>query len=237
MALDIAEDDEVASELEQVPPGSLFGVSIDVTERCNLRCSYCYFGQKGTRTIEVPTVLDVLERLSEEITARHGVSLYFMGGEPMLAFDRIQEILPAARTLAAQKGWQIRFGVTSNLTRLTEEATQFFIENGVRVHSSIDGPPEIQRASRPGSNADYTDWREKVARALRTNPEDSARLTVTPDNVGRLVDSLKYVTGLGFRNISAITAFTRGVTWSDAAIATLREQVRQLATQRQEGPL
>lgn len=236
MALDFSED-AGGDELDQVPPGARLEVSIDVTERCNLRCAYCYFGEKGARTIEVPTVLDVLERLSDEITAGGGVTLYLMGAEPMLAFPRIKEIVSAAQEVATQRGWDIRFSVTSNLTRLTEEATRFFLENRVRVHSSIDGPPEIQRESRPGPDTDYTGWHEKVARALRTNPKDSARLTVTPENVGRLVDSLEYVAELGFVNIAAIPAFTKGVIWDEAAVARLTEQVQRLATRRTTEPL
>ena len=180
-------------------------VDLTVTEKCNMSCSYCYHSADRPRTSkprEMP--LEIGKRVIDLIfTVNKPRRLNFFGGEPLLVWDKIQELVRYAQT----KG-KFRWGVTTNLTLLEEEMIPFFKRTGGGVHCSIDGTPEVMDQQRPFSQPAVEWLPGKVAIAREITPNDTARMTVLPGS--KLFRDIGYVLTLGFQKIAPVPAFEAG---------------------------
>ena len=77
------------------------------------------------------------------------VTLEIQGGEPLLAFDVIQYIIPRAKRLAKEKGKNLDIVVCSNLACVTDDILMYFRDEGVKVSTSLDGPAFLHNKNRP----------------------------------------------------------------------------------------
>jgi uncharacterized protein len=112
-----------------------------LTSRCNLHCSYCYAGAgpKG-QDMSLQTALEALERFAPP---EGKLTVELAGGEPLLAFDLVQEII--ARTSQNQR---VRFALQTNGLLLDEKKALFLAQSGVGMGLSLDGIPEINNLNR-----------------------------------------------------------------------------------------
>jgi len=122
-----------------------------VSLRCEHSCHYC----QVSRVSADRTRYD----MSEE-TARRALDLVFrspaprlkielQGGEPLLHFERVRQIVEEARRRATIEGREVEFVVTTNLALLNDAMLSFFLEEGVILSTSLDGPEALHNANRP----------------------------------------------------------------------------------------
>lgn len=115
-----------------------------MSDRCNLSCRYCY-ADADDRGMDMS--VKNAERAIQTFLPSHGqLRVQFSGGEPLLAYDRIEEIV-----LSHKKKRGIRFAVQTNGLLLDNEKLQFFVENGVGLGLSLDGIPEVNEKMRGGT--------------------------------------------------------------------------------------
>ena len=108
-----------------------YGVSIDVTQRCNLRCAHCYVAD----TDVVGLAFDELVGLMDDLAALGSMELTLTGGEPLMRPD-FSDILRHAVTSA---GFSVK--IFSNLTVLDEATADLLASLPLnRVETSILGP-------------------------------------------------------------------------------------------------
>lgn len=119
---------------------------INVTDVCNLRCSYCaYSGEyplervHGKKIIDQETVQKALDDYFLKSKDYYKVSIY--GGEPSVAREIIQFIFSYSRKKA--QGKRLEFSLNTNAYHLTDALIESFIQNDVELHVSVDGPKEI----------------------------------------------------------------------------------------------
>jgi uncharacterized protein len=135
-------------------PFPLSTMVLNVTNQCNLSCSYCY--EYGEDKI-VDTENGMKAKFMTEETARQSVEfmlresgsnkmahLTFFGGETLLNFPVLKSTIAYARRRAAEMGKEVDFSLTTNATLLRSEIIEFLAENRVGVTVSIDGPKEMQ---------------------------------------------------------------------------------------------
>jgi len=130
--------------------------------------------------------------------------IVFCGGEPLLNFAQIREIVLYAKE--RYPSLPVKWAVQTNLTLLHEEHIIFFKEHHIHVAISIDGFAEMHDAQRPnyagqGSYATVS----KNARHILTDPEISAGLgsaVVTRQFVNDLPRAAEAMLDLGFRSLS-----------------------------------
>jgi His-Xaa-Ser system radical SAM maturase HxsB len=77
------------------------------------------------------------------------VTMELQGGEPLLAFDMIQYMVPRAKEQARLRGKSLSIVVTTNLACATDEMLTYFRDEGVRVSTSLDGPGYLHNKNRP----------------------------------------------------------------------------------------
>ena len=137
-----------------IPLVPLSTMVLNVTNRCNLACTYCY--EYGEDKI-VDTENGRKPKFMTEATAREAVDfmiresgtsprahLTFFGGETLLNFPVLEQTVAYALRRGAETGKAIDFSLTTNATLLRPEIVEFLIANDVGVTTSIDGPKEMQ---------------------------------------------------------------------------------------------
>jgi uncharacterized protein len=131
---------------------------LHVAHDCNLRCSYCFASQgdfKGDRSL---MTLDVgkraLEFLIENSGNRRNLEVDFFGGEPLMNFDLVKELVKYGRSLEGEHNKNFRFTITTNGILLDEDKMDFINENMDNVVLSLDGRKEINDKMRKTISGD-----------------------------------------------------------------------------------
>lgn len=128
------------------------GITLQVTQQCNLRCKYCVYsgnyqsrehsGKQMSFEMAKKGIDFVLER-SADLSR---IPIGFYGGEPLLAFGLMKKIVRYAKERAAGKA--LSFNVTTNGTLFTDENIEFLLENDFSVMISLDGSKDIHDRNR-----------------------------------------------------------------------------------------
>jgi uncharacterized protein len=129
----------------------------------------------------------------------------FFGGEPMLRFDLMKEMVHRGREMARSVGKDMVFSVTTNGTLITDELLDLCEENRIAILFSCDGDKEtndLHRRTRSG--AGITDILYKNARkVLDRFPGSAVRMSVDSDTIHKVASNVKFLYDLGFRFVSA----------------------------------
>ncbi|WP_315750687.1 MULTISPECIES: His-Xaa-Ser system radical SAM maturase HxsB [unclassified Bradyrhizobium] len=150
-----------------------------VSLRCDHSCAYCQVSrQASTDTrfdMSVDTAAAAVERVLESPSP--DLTVEFQGGEPLLAFDRIRQIVDSLESRLV--GRRVTFTITSTLHHLTDEILEFLRENRFHVSTSLDGPSAIHDANRPLPSRD--------SHALTLEGINNTRGVLGAENVNALV--------------------------------------------------
>lgn len=141
--------------LEECINEDLGQITLELTERCNLRCEYCIYGAEndvfrnfGNQDMSFETA----KKAIDYGVAHSGdeLAVTFYGGEPLLMFDLLKQCVEYCQGIKNKK---INFAMTSNLVLMDEEKAKYIasIPDFV-VTCSLDGPKEIQNRYRKFPN-------------------------------------------------------------------------------------
>lgn len=186
---------------------------MNLTNQCNLSCQYCYeFGADKLATpegkkkfMELETAKTSVDFLLAQSEGRRSVHITFFGGETLMNFPLLKQVVAYANERAAEQGKHIDFSLTTNATLLTPAIIEFLSKNRIGVTVSMDGPKEMHDHLRVFANGRGSyDIIEPKVRALiqnhRTRPI-TARVTLTAgvSDVIRIFRHLKH--DLGFHEV------------------------------------
>ena len=104
-----------------------FGLVLTVTHACNLRCTYCYAGEKFRRTMPEAIGRRAIERATRSLSAGGRLELSFFGGEPLL----ISLACEGAARLSKELGFRA-------IEHVEEPATAHEAANAVRNAGGLD---------------------------------------------------------------------------------------------------
>jgi len=120
---------------------------LHIAHDCNLRCSYCFAGTgdyKGARSLmSLEVGKRAIDFLIENSGNRRNLEVDFFGGEPLMNFDVVKEIVYYARQREKEANKNFRFTLTTNVLLLDEEKRAFINEHMHNVVLSLDGRKEI----------------------------------------------------------------------------------------------
>lgn len=125
---------------------------LHVAHTCNLNCSYCfasqgkYHGERALMSYEVGK--RALDFLVENSGSRHNLEVDFFGGEPLMNWQVVKDLVAYARSIEEEKGKHFRFTLTTNGMLIDEEVIDFCNREMSNVVLSLDGRKEINDASR-----------------------------------------------------------------------------------------
>lgn len=199
---------------------------LHIAHDCNLACKYCfaeegeYHGRRALMSAEVGK--KALDFLVANSAHRKNLEVDFFGGEPLMNFNVVKEIVEYGRSLEAQHNKLFRFTLTTNGVLLNEEIQEYLNKEMANVVLSVDGRKEVHDGMRPfrngaGSYDLIIPKFEKIAESRQQN-NYYVRGTFTRHNLDFSEDVLN-LADKGFKQISV-----EPVVAEDGEIYALREE-------------
>lgn len=200
--IDLLNIDENKNNYEE-DNSPITALSLMIAQECNMRCKYCYgedgeYNNKGVMSKEV--AFRAIDYLVEN-TDKKELALAFIGGEPLISYKLITEIIDYCNMLKDKLGLEFSYTMTTNGILLNKEIEKFLIDNKIRTQISIDGTKEKNDINRILSNkrGAYDKVIEKT-KSMRAKGILTARATLTNDNID-YIEVFEHLNGLGFRAI------------------------------------
>jgi uncharacterized protein len=182
---------------------------LHLAHSCNLRCRYCFAGQGRFGGADELMSADVGQRALDFLIARSGARKHlevdFFGGEPLLNFDVMQELVDYGRKRGCEAGKEFKFTVTTNTLLLNEKVTQYLNDQNISVVLSLDGRREVHDAMRPkpGGTGSYDTVLDRIIYFVnsRNGSNYIIRGTYTRHNTDFCADVL-HIADMGFEHLS-----------------------------------
>ena len=199
----------MAGQLKQKTAGVVKALCLHVAHTCNLNCSYCfasqgkYHGDRAVMSYEVGK--QALDFLMENSGTRRNLEVDFFGGEPLMNFQVVKDLVAYARSVEKEKGKNFRFTLTTNGVLVDDDVIQWANRECSNVVLSLDGRKEIHDRFR----VDYAgngSWEKIVPKfqkfvEARGGKEYYMRGTFTHANPDFLKD-IQAMLDLGFNELS-----------------------------------
>ena len=137
----------VAGKLKEKTAGVVKALCMHIAHTCNLNCSYCfasqgkYHGERAVMSGEVGK--RALDFLMENSGSRHNLEVDFFGGEPLMNFEVVKQLVAYARSVEKEKGKNFRFTLTTNGVLIDDDVIDFANREMSNVVLSLDGRKEI----------------------------------------------------------------------------------------------
>ena len=137
----------MADHLKQKTAGVVKALCLHVAHTCNLNCSYCfasqgkYHGDRAVMSFEVGK--QALDFLVAHSGTRRNLEVDFFGGEPLMNFDVVKQLVAYARSIETEHGKHFRFTLTTNGMLIDDDVIDFANREMSNVVLSLDGRKEI----------------------------------------------------------------------------------------------
>ena len=137
----------MAGKLKEKSAGVVKALCLHVAHTCNLNCSYCfasqgkYHGDRAVMSFEVGK--QALDFLIANSGTRRNLEVDFFGGEPLMNFDVVKQLVAYARSVEKQYNKNFRFTLTTNGMLVDEDVIDFANRECHNVVLSLDGRREI----------------------------------------------------------------------------------------------
>lgn len=187
-----------------------------LTLRCNCSCTYCQVTRQDEEASRAYDMSAETARKAVDLMMQSpsdAITVEFQGGEPLLNFPVLAEVVRYAKELNQRAQKHLSFVVCTNLSRLDDEMLGFFKRENVSISTSLDGPASLHDRNR--CRQVKTATHDIVVRNIRRaqealgRPAVSALMTTTRDSLPyakEIVD--EYVRlGLGSMFIRALNPY------------------------------
>ncbi len=186
---------EIDSRARQTIP-TVLTAWLQLTDRCNLRCDYCYLPHVSEE-MSLETGMAAVDAVFRSARANGfgQVKFKYSGGEPLLRFPLILELQRYAQILADEQGLGLEGVVLSNGTLLMPEMVAQMRELGLRLMLSLDGLGAVHDAQRRyvGGRGSFTDVAEAVDLALAGGLTPQISVTVSGRTAAALPETLAWI--------------------------------------------
>jgi radical SAM peptide maturase (CXXX-repeat target family) len=221
-------------------------VTFQVTDGCNLRCTYCYQINKNTRVMSFDVAKQFFDLLIEDsykddtyvsIKTTPGIVVEFIGGEPLLEIELIDQITDYIRwkLISENHPWanKVIFSMISNGVKYFSKEVQEYLTKNIGYVSfgiSLDGCKGLHDMCRvfPDGTGSY-DLAEAGCKHYMANFDSNmlTKLTVAPANITWLYEAFLNLYDLGYRVIHANCVYEKG--WEIEHAKILYEQLKKIA--------
>ena len=204
------EDDFKGQNLDLKKRDSVIkALCLHVAHTCNLNCEYCFAGQGKYHGEDALMSFEVgkaaLDFLVKNSGTRKNLEVDFFGGEPLVNFDVVKQLVKYARSIEKEVGKNFRFTLTTNGVLLDDDVIDFLNKEMNNVVLSLDGRKEINDAKRktPNGKGSYDIIVPKFQNFVkkRGDKEYYMRGTFTRNNLDFTQD-IFHMLDLGFKELS-----------------------------------
>lgn len=197
-----------------------------LTDNCNLKCSYCYEGNKKNKSyMDEKTLMEALKFIIENNLPEDTIDLLFLGGEPLMNKSVLFKAIHIINEKYKEVKHLFKYQITTNGLLLDKKTADFMQENNFSISISIDGDKDTHNLNRKSTNGkDVYDIIIKNMRyMLECNIDFTVRMTVTANNANLLYKNILYFYDMGIRNINIGIDHTGD--WSNEEIKKMDEQL------------
>ena len=199
----------MAGQLKAKTAGVIKALCLHIAHTCNLNCSYCfasqgkYHGERAVMSFEVGK--QALDFLVANSGTRRNLEVDFFGGEPLMNFQVVKDLVAYARSIEEKAGKHFRFTLTTNGMLIDDDVIEFANKECHNVVLSLDGRKEIHDRFRV-DHAGNGSWEKIVPKFqklvnARGGKGYYMRGTFTHANPDFLED-IKVMLDLGFSELS-----------------------------------
>lgn len=212
----------------------MYSITLEINQRCNLNCRYCYLGEKSGTKMSIETAFKAIDMAFNKTKVHKDKTLWidFIGGEAFLDFPVMKQLVVYCEKKNVKIKYNLLYSVTTNATIFNEEILDFIVEKGFALKVSIDGNKEINDLNRV-SNSGYS-VHDKILTNMefikkfeeRTGRFAQVTNVITRNNYKNYYDTLVYLTSdLGFKVID--TGIDLFVKWTEEEMKVLEENIRK----------
>lgn len=219
-------------------------VTFQVTEDCNLACSYCYQGHKTKKAMTFETAKKAVDMLlSSDENNQYinpaispGIIIEFIGGEPLLEIELIDKTIDYFKKEARrlQHPWAEWFciSICSNGVLYFDERVQRFLmknRNNISFSITIDGNKELHDSCRVFHDGKPS-YDLAVAAAIDWMNRGyymGSKITIAPENITFLYDAITHMIGLGYTEINANCVYEEG--WTPTHATVLYHEMKRIS--------
>ena len=182
---------------------------LHIAHACNLSCKYCfagegeYFGPCGLMSFE--TGKAALDYLVAHSGSRKNLEVDFFGGEPLLNWEVVKQLVEYGRSIEAEHNKNFRFTLTTNGTLLNDEIMEFVNKEMSNLVLSIDGRKEVHDRMRPyrDGRGSYDEIVPKYIKAAESRNQMNYYVRGTYTHFNRdFAQDVMHMADLGFEQIS-----------------------------------
>ena len=182
---------------------------LHVAHTCNLDCKYCFAGQGKYHGKDAIMSFEVgkqaLDFLVKNSGSRKNLEVDFFGGEPLVNFDVVKQLVAYARSIEKENNKHFRFTLTTNGVLLNDDVIEFLNKEMNNVVLSLDGRKEVHDHFRKYLNGkgSYDTIVPKFKNFVekRGNKEYYMRGTFTRNNLD-FTEDIFHMADLGFKELS-----------------------------------
>ena len=222
---------------------------LSLTERCNLRCTYCYYkvSHEARSLVMSNDIMEAAIRLAFERTIslnQRFLNITFFGGEPLLCMDSIRRGVELAKGLVQEQfgedvllgpptsnttspKFRLRFAVNTNATLLNEDIIEYMKREKFRIYLSLDGPESHHNICRRQVSGEGSFKLIEPHIPALTKLDTVVLSVVTRDNMRSLTDAARWIQAQGFRNMTAAVDFDGK--WTGEEFDVLAAEYEKLA--------
>lgn len=182
---------------------------LHVAHTCNLTCDYCfasqgkYQGERALMSFEVGK--QALDFLIANSGSRRNLEVDFFGGEPLMDWDVVKQLVNYARSVEKEHNKNFRFTLTTNGLLVDDDVIEFANKEMHNVVLSLDGRKEVHDRLRRtvGGHGSYDVIVPKFQKFVqsRNNTGYYVRGTYTHDNID-FTNDIFHMADLGFTELS-----------------------------------
>lgn len=198
-----------------------------ITDDCNFNCSYC-FQKKEKKTITHEVIRKAVDFFYPHLKAQGRIQVGFYGGEPLLAFDKIQyavKLLQEKNQEETNKeNKKIQFAVTTNGSLLTDEMLQYFDSRRFNLVLSFDG-----LAQDSGRKSGTLEQMRALVKRIQGYPRINFEINsvFTPRTIRDFSRSLQYIVRQGDTPVTF--NLNTMEEWNAAQLETLEKELTIIA--------
>ena len=213
-----------------------YTVNFHITHDCNMRCSYCYAGDKVKASMSQSTIEASIDFVVGEVQRKKANKLViaFLGGEPLM---EKQQLFHIHDTFKKRLGDEVKIvgQLSTNGLLLTDSLMKELTERNIMVSLSLDGTPETMQKQRPTiGNSDYSKIMQRTIKSvLKYNPFTNAFCVVTPESSKELYDNITWIYDQGLHFINCTLDYSAQWTYQDfEVLATEYEKLSKWYEER-----
>lgn len=177
-------------------------IKILLTNRCNLKCNYCYEYNKKNKNIQYDELVKIIDKELINHENYNYIKIQFFGGEPLLEFEKMKSIV---EYIKSKNIGNVKLAFTTNGTILTSKIKEWLLENKdiLSCQLSLDGCKKAHDINRNNS-FDKIDLEFFKSYSI----ENPIRMTISSDTIDMMAESIIFCHENGFKVNCALSKNT-----------------------------